>query len=229
MAGMEVRLVNIHADAGADMGVFEKLHGFRHPGALADYLREAAATCFGVAGRAFLARMVEERTVDADSLYTAVKGLRLQFIAEHVPDDADGQVRSVAGRFGLIAAAGEITTVCNVLPWPEGEATQAASACFKAWLVARGGARRRRPRRREADVRFWRCTVHHGSRQSANTNAAHGIRFLIPKNCATVTPSTAPAGGGSTRRADAGITSSCPRHGQTKFAGALIRSAPPKR
>jgi uncharacterized protein (DUF927 family) len=84
--------------------------------------------------------VVEERDIDADDFYAVVKNQRLRFITENVPDGADGQVRSVAGRFGVIAAAGEVATVCGILPWPEGEATRAASTCFKAWLVARGGA-----------------------------------------------------------------------------------------
>ena len=42
-------------------------------------------------------------------------------------------------RFGLIAAAGKIATALNILPWPEGEATKAATVCFASWLDVRGG------------------------------------------------------------------------------------------
>jgi len=62
-----------------------------------------------------------------------------RFLAEHVPAGASGQVRSVAARFGLIAAAGELARDYSVLPWPEGEAQRAAGACFRAWLAERGG------------------------------------------------------------------------------------------
>jgi uncharacterized protein (DUF927 family) len=65
--------------------------------------------------------------------------MRQQFIADHVPAGSDGQVRSVAGRFGVIAAAGELATAWNILPWQMGEATQAAAICFRAWLNERGG------------------------------------------------------------------------------------------
>ena len=54
MTGTENRLVNIRADAGAGLGVFETLHGFDEPALLADHLRHAAATFYGTAGRAFL-------------------------------------------------------------------------------------------------------------------------------------------------------------------------------
>ena len=139
MTGTENRLVNIRADAGAGLGVFETLHGFDEPALLADHLRHAAATFYGTAGRAFLAKLVATRADDPDGFYERVKGLRQQFISDHLPAGSDGQVRSVAGRFGVVAAAGELATEWGILPWEIGEATQAAAICFQAWLTERGG------------------------------------------------------------------------------------------
>ena len=67
MTGTENRLVNIRADAGAGLGVFETLHGFDEPALLADHLRHAAATFYGTAGRAFLAKLVAIRADNADA------------------------------------------------------------------------------------------------------------------------------------------------------------------
>ena len=64
---------------------------------------------------------------------------RQQFIGYHLPIGSHGQVRSVCGRFGVIAAAGEMATEWNIVPWSAGEATQAALTCFMAWLAGRGG------------------------------------------------------------------------------------------
>jgi putative DNA primase/helicase len=139
MTGTENRLVNIRADAGAGLGVFENLHGFDEPALLADHLRHAAATFYGAAGRAFLSRLVTMRTRDPDGCHELVKALRQQFISDHLPCGSDGQVRSVAGRFGVVAAAGELATEWGILPWEIGEATQAATICFQAWLAGRGG------------------------------------------------------------------------------------------
>ncbi len=61
-------------------------------------------------------------------------------MAKHVPEGASGQVLSVAGRFALVAAAGTLATVFDILPWPKEEADIAAGICFKAWLAKRGGA-----------------------------------------------------------------------------------------
>jgi uncharacterized protein (DUF927 family) len=63
-----------------------------------------------------------------------------QFLDAHVPPGADGQVRSVAKRFALIAAAGELATFYDITGWPKGEAIRAAGTCFRRWLDARGGA-----------------------------------------------------------------------------------------
>jgi uncharacterized protein (DUF927 family) len=61
-------------------------------------------------------------------------------LAELVPPNADGQVERAAGRFALVAAAGELAIHAGVIPWEPGEACQAATACFNAWLEARGGS-----------------------------------------------------------------------------------------
>ena len=139
MTGLDVRLANINGDAGAGIGVFENLNGFDEPALLADHLRHAAATFYGTAGRAFLTRLVKARRSDRDGFYERVKAMRQQFIDDHLPIGSDGQVRSVAGRFGLIASAGELATEWNILPWNTGEATHAAVTCFMAWLAERGG------------------------------------------------------------------------------------------
>jgi uncharacterized protein (DUF927 family) len=139
MAGLEVRLVNLLADAGVGRGVFQELHGRLNPAALAEELRDAARAHHGIAARAFLARLAIDRTANGGERRETLEGLRAAFIGEHVPPGAAGQIRSVAGRFALIGAAGELARDYGVLPWPEGAALRAAGACFVAWLAERGG------------------------------------------------------------------------------------------
>ncbi|HEY4044452.1 MAG TPA: DUF927 domain-containing protein, partial [Rhodopila sp.] len=139
MAGLEVRLVNLPANAGVGMGVFQNLHDRSAPAVLAEELREAARAHHGTAARAFLARLAHDRGANAAELRQTLEALRTSFIERHVPPGAAGQVRSVAGRFGLIGAAGELAGDYGVLPWPKGEAMRAAGACFEAWLAERGG------------------------------------------------------------------------------------------
>ena len=49
-----------------------------------------------------------------------------------------GQVRRVARKFGLVAAAGELAIKLGILPWDKGEALEAAEYAFGLWLKYRG-------------------------------------------------------------------------------------------
>lgn len=140
MAGQAVRMLDLPADAGAGRGVFQNLHDKPSAAALADHLRDATRRHYGAAGRAFLADLVATRAADAAGLRSWLDRRMAAFLAAHLPDGADGQVRSAAARFALIAAAGELATHWRVLPWPDDEAGRAAGACFAAWLAGRGGA-----------------------------------------------------------------------------------------
>jgi uncharacterized protein (DUF927 family) len=52
--GAEVRLLNIEADAGAGLGLFEKMHGAQSPDAFARQLKDAARRFYGAPLRTYL-------------------------------------------------------------------------------------------------------------------------------------------------------------------------------
>jgi uncharacterized protein (DUF927 family) len=139
-AGVSVRLLDLPADAGAGLGVFETLHGIPDAKRFAEHLSAATKAHHGAAGRAFLAALAADRGSDAAVLAASIKALRARFIKAHLPPGADAQVGRAAERFALIAAAGEIATSYGVTGWPEGEAERAAGVCFRAWLAERGFA-----------------------------------------------------------------------------------------
>jgi len=140
MAGQDIRLVSLPANAGGKHGVFQELHGHKSAVAFATHLREASRTYYGTPARAFLSELTRALATDADGLTAFLADQRDAFEKANVPKGADGQVSSVARRFALIAAAGELGIAFGVLPWPKGEAICAAQASFKAWLNARGNA-----------------------------------------------------------------------------------------
>jgi putative DNA primase/helicase len=84
--------------------------------------------------------LAEDRAADLAILRITLEEMRTRFIAKYVPDSVDGQVRSVASRFALIGAAGELARDYGIVPWPAGEAMRAAGACFEAWLAEREDA-----------------------------------------------------------------------------------------
>jgi uncharacterized protein (DUF927 family) len=166
------------------MGVFQDLHGRRNAAEFADELRAAARTRHGTAARAFLRRLAQDRAADPSALHAVLKDLRTGFMEQHVPAGASGQVRSVAGRFALVAAAGELAREYDVLPWPEGEAMRAAAACFTAWLNDRGGSGAGEDAAALAQVR--RFLEAHGERrftllvrnEQGNEAALEGVRTI---------------------------------------------------
>ena len=134
-AGMEVRVIDLRADAGAGMGLFEDIHGAPDPASFAQRLKKSANTFYGTAGRAFVAALVD----DLSQYRERLADLRMGFVQSALPPGSDGQVRRVADRFALIAAAGEIATALGVTGWPSGAALSAAHRCFADWLAERGG------------------------------------------------------------------------------------------
>jgi len=134
-AGQSVRMIDVPADAGEGHKLFENLHGHVDGDAFARHFREASERHQGHAARVFL----EKLTGDLPTQLAAVKKAKADWQARNLPKDADGQVARVAARFALAAAAGELATAMKILPWRKGEASRAASVCFKAWLRQRGG------------------------------------------------------------------------------------------
>ena len=135
-AGAEVRLPSIHLD-GRDM--WPELHGATSPVDLMAELQTAMPRQYGTAIRAFLSQLTAERnTVDSD-LEAMVAALRDRFY-EQLPKGHDPQVRDVARRCALVAAAGEMAIAWDILPWKEGDAARAAETILDWWLSRRGGA-----------------------------------------------------------------------------------------
>ncbi|MDR1397646.1 MAG: DUF927 domain-containing protein [Desulfarculales bacterium] len=134
-AGQEVRLLDIPADAGAGLGLFENIHGFNSAQAFADALKKAASTHYGHAARIFIKSFIENRS-EAEQALRAGLNNHLDSIC---PANADGQVRRAARRFMLCALAGEMAIEWQMLPWEPGTALKAIKRCFADWLEQRGG------------------------------------------------------------------------------------------
>ena len=67
----------------------------------------------------------------------AFPAFRTNFMARYVPKGASGEVSRVAGRFAIVAFAGEMARGWEIVPWPRGEAEAAAGRCFQDWLATR--------------------------------------------------------------------------------------------
>lgn len=135
-AGQELRLAEIPADAGAGLGLFEKLHGAAGGAEFAKALAEATRKHYGSAWPAYLDRLVSE---PPETIASAVQAGLRAFEKRYLSDDASGQARRVSGRFALVGVGGELATDWGITGWEAGEAMCAAGVCFAAWLANRGG------------------------------------------------------------------------------------------
>jgi uncharacterized protein (DUF927 family) len=131
-AGQEVRILDIPADAGKGLGVFDVGDD---PEQLARELRQAAVTCYGTAGPAFVKAIL----ATADDVAIIARESLDAFREQVAGGTQSGQVLRAANRIGLIAAAGEMAIQLGILPWPTGSINAAAVEAFQAWHAERGG------------------------------------------------------------------------------------------
>lgn len=139
MAGQEARLIDVEADAGSGLGIFNTLNGYASGAESSVLMKAAADEAYGVAGRAWLSVLAdpEVRGRVTEEIRVAMES----FVSACVPAGADGQVVRIARRFGLAAAVGEACIRHGVLPWAGGEAVLQCRVCFEDWLARRGGTR----------------------------------------------------------------------------------------
>ncbi len=143
-AGQEVRFVDVAANAGFGLGIFEQLHDAESADAFAEELRKATRQSFGTAGPAFIEHIIALSDKDpefAGKLREKIEDLIAAWLKPY--PDANGQVRSVAKRFAMVAIAGEIASEGTITGWEQGEASYACLSIFRGWLANRGttGAR----------------------------------------------------------------------------------------
>lgn len=144
MAGQEVRLLDIAADGGKSMGVWESLHGLAGPAELAEAIKDGTERHYGHAGPAFVERFV----ADAAAAKAVAADIMRGFMEMAKQPEDHGQVHRAALRFALVAAAGEMAAAFGIVPWDEGEASGAALVLFNRWADAFG----RSAPREERDV-----------------------------------------------------------------------------
>jgi putative DNA primase/helicase len=134
--GQEVRLIDIEADGGAGMGIFEHLHEHDSPAKFATSLSQAAKTFFGTPIRTFL-QFVAEHPDESTGLISA---FRKMFLQRNVPRDAVGEVQRVAALFAIAGAAGVLASKIEITGWSEAEVIRSIETVFHSWLAVRGNS-----------------------------------------------------------------------------------------
>jgi hypothetical protein len=106
--GANVRLINIPADAGKGMGIFEEIHGTSDAATFAKELATSSKRYYGTALPAFLRSLMN----DLDAAMDSVRDMMNQFTRDRNGfAQAAPEVHRALGRFALVAAAGELATL----------------------------------------------------------------------------------------------------------------------
>lgn len=136
-SGQEVRFIELDADGGAGLGMWNDVSACAEGGEqFTDALKKFAARYHGTAGRDFLRHLVKH----LDLLPTWWRSHEAAFAGHYRPADAGGQVLRVMGAFCLAGFAGELAARFEVVPWQRGAALSAAGRLFAEWLRARPSA-----------------------------------------------------------------------------------------
>lgn len=155
-AGQEVRFADLPADAGHGQGLFEHVHDHDTPDAFARHLRVVTGQYFGAPLRAFLHLLTQDLAQSGNEVVQDRLRVRMGEIMRewlHPYPEASGQVRSVAARFAMVAAAGELATQYGLTGWDQDTPGVMAGICFEAWLAERGTVGRREDEQAVAQLR----------------------------------------------------------------------------
>ena len=132
-AGQGVRLLDI--PTAQTYGAWDELHRECNPALFSDAIKRSAKEHHGHAGRAFLERL----TRDKQDFCARLEALKSSSDFHFTDVELDGQEKRAAGRFALLALAGELATEYGITGWIKGEALEAAHEAFKLWLHGRSG------------------------------------------------------------------------------------------
>lgn len=113
-------------------GAWDCLHQYASGPAFSDAIKRAVSANYGTAGRAFLEKLTREQS----DLAPALEDIKNKLLAQVRTND--GQPTRAAARLAVVALAGELATAYGITGWQEGNATEAASVAFGAWLSLRG-------------------------------------------------------------------------------------------
>lgn len=168
-AGQSVRLLDI--PVARKYGAFDDLHGELSGSAFSDNIKSVAVTHHGHAGRAFLEKLTRDQRNFGELLEL------LKSLPGFSPNDGEGQEKRVAGRFALMALAGELATEYGLTGWPEGAAVDAAVIGFDAWRSLRGKGN---DERRQIAEKMLGFIERHGDSRFSDSadNNHHDIRVI---------------------------------------------------
>ncbi|HCT7900306.1 TPA: DUF927 domain-containing protein [Enterobacter cloacae] len=131
LEGENVRVIDVHADAGSEMGIFESLpDGVNSSNELVHAIKDATHRYYGSAKPAFLKRLVADIQDDRESVKRKLeKGIEF-FLDKHKVDRNSGIQVRIAKRFAIAYVAGSMAVKYGVLPFTKQDVMKGISTCY---------------------------------------------------------------------------------------------------
>lgn len=138
MVGEEVRVIDVPADAGKGMGIFESLpEDFTDSSTYAQHLDEQSQLFYGTPQAAFLEKLIAD--LNEENPETPVKDQLTKsmgwFRKKCGVDSKPGIEVRFANRFALAYAAGSLAVKYGILPFTKKDVLNSISTCYKAALA----------------------------------------------------------------------------------------------
>lgn len=131
LEGENVRVIDVHADAGAEMGIFESLpDDVNSSNELVHAIKGATHRYYGSAKPAFLKHLVADIQDDSDNVKRKLeKGIEF-FLNKHKVDRNSGIQVRIAKRFAIAYVAGSMAVKYGVLPFTKQDVMKGISTCY---------------------------------------------------------------------------------------------------
>jgi uncharacterized protein (DUF927 family) len=136
LAGQAVRVIDLPIDKGRNAPTFSQIHNSKDSADFSNIIRQKSLKYYGTPLREFIRKIVENYHYVEHSIEKIIEN----FTTSLCDMDAEGQVRRVAQKFGLIAAAGELAIEFGILPYQKNDALNAAAEWFRVWIEQRGSS-----------------------------------------------------------------------------------------
>lgn len=131
LEGENVRMIDVPADAGRGMGIFESLpEGMTSSNELAHMVKDVTHRYYGSAKPAFLKRLVADIQGDREELKNKLeKGINY-FLDQHKVNRNSGIDVRIAKRFALAYVSGCLAIKYKILPFEKSDVMQSISKCY---------------------------------------------------------------------------------------------------
>ncbi|WEJ87201.1 MAG: DUF927 domain-containing protein [Klebsiella huaxiensis] len=125
--GEKVRFIDIPVDCESDMGIFETVPDSLTPSEYAENIKSACHQHYGVAGPAFVEKILSKGT---KHIKKELKRHMNNFLIHHNISGLDGIEKRIAKRFALSYASGVLAVDFGILPFTASDVMEGISCCY---------------------------------------------------------------------------------------------------